>query len=306
MKKFLLEILLLTALLFAGVLIIFLQTDGYDDPYYLRFTGPQQESLILGTSRAAQGLNPSILNQELNRKDIYNYAFTVEDTPYGPLYLKSIQRKVNKEGAKGIFILCVDPWSLSCRTGFPEDSTQFREVGSFMDHTTWVNYRPNFHYLLTSFPKSYFEILTEPEKEVFLHDNGWLEIKVDMNPDLVARRTAGKVADYQKYNLPYYQYSATRWTYLEKTISWLEQHGQVFLVRLPLDSMLLAIDEELFPSFSDSIQALSKRIDIPFFDYSPKGNEYRYTDGNHLFSESAIQLSKDLALELKPLIKVTN
>ncbi len=303
MKKFLIQITLLSVLLLAGIGFVFLQVDGYDDAYYLRFTSKQQESLVLGTSRAAQGLNPAVLNRELNRNDLYNYAFTIEDSPYGPVYLKSIQRKVKKGGKDGIFLLCVDPWSLSCRTGFPEDSTRFREVGSFIDQTKWVNYRPNGHYLLQSYPKSYYELLVDPGKEICLHDNGWLEISIDMEPDLVARRTVGKASDYRRYNLPKYRYSATRWAYLEKTIQWLKPHGQVFLIRLPVDSLLLAIDDELLPGFGDSVQAVADRNHLPFIDFSQEGDYYTYTDGNHLYSESANELSKNLAMRLKAFIE---
>ena len=295
MKQFLIRIGLLSLTSLLGLYFLFLSVDGYDDAYYLRFTSPQQSSLILGTSRAAQGLNPQYLNQELNRKDIYNYAFSVEDSPYGPIYLRSIQQKVDPKSRDGIFIICVDAWSLSCRNGHPEDSSSFREVESFLDHTRWVNYRPNVHYMLTSYPKPYYELLMESEKEVFLHDNGWLEINVPMDSALIARRTAGKAADYLKYNLPVYRYSQTRWNYLGKTIQWLSQHGEVFLVRLPVSSTLYAIDEELFPGFSDSVQLFAQQEGVTFIDFSDRRDEYVYTDGNHLSKESAITLSIGLA-----------
>ena len=44
--------------------------------FYLRFTSPKHNSLIIGTSRSAQGIHPNIIDSILNLEDInsiYNY-----------------------------------------------------------------------------------------------------------------------------------------------------------------------------------------------------------------------------------------
>ena len=87
MKKLFLKILFFH---YASVLFysIFIQVDGNTDPYYKRFTTPTNNSLILGVSKAAQGLQPQVFNNILNRKDLFNYSFTISSSPYGKLYLK--------------------------------------------------------------------------------------------------------------------------------------------------------------------------------------------------------------------------
>ncbi len=55
MKKFLLQIGAFIVLpLSVLVLTTIYYADGFIDPFYKRFTSPQQENLIIGTSRAAR------------------------------------------------------------------------------------------------------------------------------------------------------------------------------------------------------------------------------------------------------------
>ena len=91
MKKFIVNICLFLIIVLLTILGVFWQADGKTDPFYLRFTTDKQNSLILGTSRAAQGLLPEVLNSKLNRDDFFNYSFTLGHSPYGPTYLKSIK-----------------------------------------------------------------------------------------------------------------------------------------------------------------------------------------------------------------------
>jgi hypothetical protein len=75
--------------------------DGKVDQFYLRFTSPAMDNLIIGTSRSAQGILPSTINEELNRK-FFNFSFTIAHSPYGPVYLNSIKKKLNPNTSKKI------------------------------------------------------------------------------------------------------------------------------------------------------------------------------------------------------------
>ena len=96
-------------------------------PFYVRFTSPTQHNLIIGTSRAAQGIQPTVLNEIIPNKSFFNYAFTAAQSPFGPVYLKSIQKKIDTTTKNGIFIVTVDPWSISSKSKDPNDSSKFRE-----------------------------------------------------------------------------------------------------------------------------------------------------------------------------------
>ena len=93
MKKFILRVILFSTILSAGFLSVFLFAGGKSDSYYLRFTSPRQHSMIIGTSKAAQDLQPSIMDPIVfpDEKDaFYNYSFNIIDSPFGYIYLKSI------------------------------------------------------------------------------------------------------------------------------------------------------------------------------------------------------------------------
>ena len=89
---------------------------GGVDAFYGRFASPAAGSLVLGTSRAAQGIRPAVLAARLAGQfegPLLNYAFTLTHSPYGPAYLASIRRKLRPGVRHGLFIVAVDPWSLS-------------------------------------------------------------------------------------------------------------------------------------------------------------------------------------------------
>ena len=101
MKKFLIKLLLFLSVVILTFGYIFSFADGYTDPFYMRFTTAKQKNLIIGTSRAAQGIQPQILNKKLNLK-FFNYAFTVMHSPFGETYLNSIKSKLDESSKQNV------------------------------------------------------------------------------------------------------------------------------------------------------------------------------------------------------------
>lgn len=296
MKRFLFNIFLFCILSIVTVFAVFWQADGSTDPFYLRFTSNSQSSLILGTSRAAQGILPEVLNEELNRKDFYNYSFTVGHSPYGAVYLRSIKAKLEKGKKDGIFILAVDPWSVSSRTRDPNDFKHFRENNLSLGEVSLVNYHPNFEYLLDSYSSQYLDILRRGGYDkVFLHKDGWLEVTVGMDSIELADRIENKVKVYREENLPKYHFSNYRLEYLAKTISYLKSYGEVYLVRLPINSKIFEIENKLVFDFDDKIENLGRKYSVPYFNLTNRNSDFQYTDGNHLYKESGRKVSRLLS-----------
>ena len=82
--------------------------------------------------------------------------------------------------------------------------------------------------------------------------------------------------------LPDYTFSQTRLNYLLKTINALGNHGSVYLVRLPVHKDILKIENELMPDFDPKINDIVKSLEVPYFDMTLLGQNFKYTDGNHL------------------------
>lgn len=84
----------------------------------------------------------------------------------------------------------------------------------------------------------------------FLHDAGWLEVKTDMNSDVVDRRIKNKV-ERQIEKKKNFRFSKTRLSYLYETITYLQGRGEVYLVKLPVHPDLLSSDDSVAPNFNE-------------------------------------------------------
>jgi hypothetical protein len=297
MRKFLIIATISALAIFIPLGIFLSMANGNTDAYYLRFTTPIQKSMIIGTSRSAQGLNPDILNDRLHRNDLFNYSFTQTHSPFGPIYLQSIQKKLDINTQDGVFIVSVEPWALGEFNQRPNDSTKFREVNSILDKTFWVNLNPNIPYLLKNYNKHFINLYSESKhpSNMQLHKNGWLEIQVNLSNDSIQARTIRKNRDYKEVKAPTFHISELRIKYLEKTIQFLQKHGRVYLVRLPVGEQILQVEHQIFRDFNTRMHALENKYHVPYFDFTPKYKEYIYVDGNHISAKSIPTISSQLA-----------
>lgn len=296
-SKLLLRLALLGGVLLLGAALLGpVVLKGRVDAFYGRFTSPPAGSLILGTSRAAQGIQPAVLAARLGEsfdKPVLNYAFTLTHSPYGPAYLRSIQRKLRPEVRNGLFIVAVDPWSLSL-TG-PEGS--FPEDQSFIGQLKQVSQNPNLPYLTRYQTKPLYRLLldyaTATER---LHPDGWLEVNIGTDSAQVRARTARKLQDYRL--LAASQHLSTgRLQALRQTIQFLKPHGRVVLVRLPVGSSLLQLENIYQPGFDQLMRQTATEFSVPYLDYSAQ--PYATTDGNHLQKAASADFTKQLAQDLK-------
>ncbi len=300
MKHFLIKGILFLVICLTTFYLVFYLADGYTDGMYLKFTSPKQTSLVLGTSKATQGIKPVVLNESLNRDDIYNYAFTVVHSPYGPYYFESIKRKLEKTNQDGIFILQVDPYSISSTARNPENPEMFREKETAVGMIRNVNNKPNLEYLLWHYPHQFIFIFKRRFGKVgkgFLHDDGWVETTRDMDSIEIEKRIQSKAKAYKRNNTEY-KLSRIRLSYLEKTIEYLQTYGKVYLVRIPVAKPLFDLENELDPEFDLKMQNIAGKLTIPYFNFSEMFNEFNYSDGNHLSSQSSELFSKILAKEI--------
>lgn len=302
MKQFLLKAVVLACICLASFLVLVpVFKDGYVDAFYTRFTYPAK-SLILGTSRAAQGIQPAVLQEVLGKKyeaPLLNYAFTLSHSPFGPSYLRSIRRKLVPETKNGLFIVAVDPWSLSVSKNPAEKGVvNFPEDDSFVNKLNVVNAAPNFEYLSSHLEKPLYRILLDNLKPVEkLHKDGWLEIETNMDEKVVQAKMAGKLADYN-IKAESEKLSDARLKSLKATLRFLQQHGQVYMVRIPVAPKMFEIEQRYQPDFDALMKEIATEFKVPYFNYTPYNQQYITTDGNHLFKESGRRLSGQLAKDI--------
>lgn len=311
MKRFLLHTCLFLLVLLASFFVVFSMADGTTDAFYKKLSSSKQTSLIVGSSRAAQGIRPNIVDSVYGSNGIYNYGFTISASPYGRSYYESISSKLNRKYKKGVFIICVTPWALSENKFNTHDDNVYPEDKDFIGKTNFVNMNPNVEYLLESYiPRNEAIIRNKNRKgwyqTFYVHDNGWLEVSIESDRISTSFRTKNKIESYQKKLFNYTGFSEYRSDYLIKTISLFKEHGDVYLVRIPVIQEMLKIEYELMPDFDENMNEIAKAYQIPYINMMPFNNEYDFTDGNHLTVLSGKKFSLDLAIEMKRLKSINN
>ncbi|SFT41584.1 hypothetical protein SAMN04489724_0658 [Algoriphagus locisalis] len=282
----------------ASLYLIFLLENGTADPFYQRFVTPKQKALILGNSKAAQGIIPSIIIEQLAdvyQANLYNYSFTVYNSPFGPAYLESVKNKLAEYDGKRYFIITVDPWSISSDINDPNNLDKFEENDRFISDINDVSSNPNVPYLLKWFSKSYYEIILMRSKNNLskLNEDGWFMTGENVSKNVMDHQRKLMVDYYTDY-LNKYSLSELRLKYLKETIGFLKERGDVYLVRMPLHTDILKIEEQVVIDFDQKIHELSNLFDVPFFDYSKSVNVFEFKDGLHLDKKSAENFSNQL------------
>jgi hypothetical protein len=297
MKQYLFKLVIFSTVIAVSIGYVFSKADGRFDPFYKRFTSSKQSSLILGSSRAAQGLVPSVFNKELNRNTFYNYAFTFNTSPFGPTYLNSIKHKFDEQSTNNIFIISVDPWTLASDGLDPNNAMQFDETENFLGKVTSVNSNPNFSYLIYGYTDLYLKILIN-KSPYLLHDDGWLELTANLDSVQLDKNLKITLDSYTQ-KLETYKFSEIRLDYLEQTILYLKQFGEVYLVRLPIHEKMKAIEFEIMPNLDSRILELSINTSVKYINLYNEDTLYQYTDGHHLTNESAMLVSEKVANFIK-------
>jgi hypothetical protein len=325
MQKLLLRLTLLlgAAALLGGLGIWLGLRRGYVDAFYARFASPLAASLVLGTSRAAQGIKPSVLAAQLGGRyegPWLNYAFTLAESPYGPGYLSSIRRKLAPGTRRGLFIVAVDPWSLSLpkdvkrgkypffskagtlqRLGGGQGPVIFPEAQSMVSQLADVSQNPNLDYLAHYLHKPFYQLLLNVDTAHVverLHPDGWLEIALpppSADTALLRRRTTEKLATYRKLAAGS-AFSEDRYYSLKETIRFLQGQGQVVLVRLPTGAQMAALEKQYIPGFDNAMRNMASISRVPYLNYLDQ--PYPTNDGNHITRQAAAQFSQRLAADI--------
>ena len=280
-------------------------TGKQTDDFYKRFTSPQQNSLIIGSSRGS-GMDPAILDAIVHPKypnvKFYNYAFTWGHSPYGPKYLESIKKKLNPDTKNGIFIVIVEPTSLMVDRKKPDSPEYYFENDKSVAKTNFVNLNPNFEYLIESYDYSLLRAINleiKPPKNQMAHvevlDNGKREVRMikDVSPENRIQENVKNMRDFQE-RIDNLKWSENRLKYLKQTITFLQQHGKVMLLRMPVYKTPYQIEDKALPNFDTEMKEIAKKYNINYTNYNLSPNNYKEIDEVHLERKSMDEFSRKL------------
>jgi len=315
MNRFLRNILIVSLCIVVVHIILGIFADGSTDNFYLRFTSSKQNSLIIGTSRSAQGIHPDILDSVLNLKDnnsTYNYSFSINNSSYGKEYYTAIENKINESAKNGLFIITIDPWAISSDSTLHDNEI---DIESIFYSKRYYNSYPNYEYLIKNYKKGWGNILLKRIESniLFLNQNslskikgaftylrkdGLLEVYTSMDNAYVKQNIQKKVHNYN-ISMSRNKFSEFRYLYLRKTIQLLKKHGEVYLVRMPVHTSLLTIENSFYPEFDKKMISLANNTHVEYLNFADNSTQYSYTDGNHLYIEDAKRYSIKLAERIK-------
>jgi hypothetical protein len=290
-----------------GTYLIVIGSAAFFNPYFIdanynRLTVIPEGSVIFGTSRAAQGIVPEILDDALKSfLPFNNQSFTLYTSPYGPTYLDYIKRNTSFEAysSQRLFILTVDPWSLRQEKGMLAED--FNEAEMLLGSLVFPNHKPNMEYLTRYVDKPLTNAI-RPGKYISVTDKGRTFVDFDQQwlSGHFESRLAVKLNNYR--DSPLFTngvQSETRMKALVETIEYLSQFGQCMLVRMPFSVEFLELENEVEPEFDSEMQSLAESLRISYFSYASTNSSYQTTDGNHLHHESGDRFSRLLAKDIK-------
>ena len=273
--------------------------NGRADVAYQKFTPPKVRSMILRISKAGQTIIPSVLNEILKGlydEPTYNFSFSLYASPYGDLYNKAIKRKLKSNAGSSLFIVTVDPWSISGPLGTPNDPSTFEENSLYLRDAWLVDVNPNLFYLYKHYVKSFYEILIQRLKpgKTKIHLDGWWETEDFVDKNIVSARTNHLVRSYTEYS-EMHQFSSLRLKSLQDLLAYLKERGDVLVVRLPLHPVIFKIENDAIPDFNKIVSQLCDKTGVIYQDLNFLASELFFEDGLHLDKESSRKLSVYIA-----------
>jgi len=306
--KFILFCILLTTVYYFALWQV---SKGQVDFFYPKFTY-HAKSLILGISRGHFGISPSVIEQNFGQDEIgypiLNFAFVLDYSRYGPVYYNAIQKKLYPETKNGLFLLEVNPISISIYKSQADSVGSIQQSDEYLSKIDNFNQNPNLEYIR----KMYYASLYKGFKRSriidtlkYYHADGWLEFKkkseyYEISSEQTSEWKQMKLEEANKLK-NYSKPSTVRVEYLEKTISYLSNFGQVYLIRAPISHEFLELEQSIWPDFNDRIEKIAINHNTVYFDYSEDGEQYDYYDGSHLFGYSAKAFTQKICDDIKAL-----
>ncbi len=310
LKSFVIK-LFVVAITFVAVYLFFVDKIAKDfvDPNYNKFT-QKAGGLILGLSRANEGISPAIIEDTLSSYDFFDLPmvnFALNEAHFGEVYLEAIKKKTHTNN--GVFIISISPGNFTAPIGLNAEKTLEYDKRLTLGKVTNYTSSPNYNYIMNAYGAPLYNSFHDLDQwnHRISHHNGWNEVRLEGKHDTI--RTTD-IEYWKTLNMTFYkekikteQISQYRYEYFIKTIEYLKSKGYVFLVRMPSTHEFLKFETKFWGDFDHEIDSVAKFYKIPYFNYVNKSHNYKTYDGSHLESESARSFTKELTKDIKVYLK---
>jgi hypothetical protein len=297
MKTLFIKLSLFSCICLSILSYILIKYGGNVDYFYEKFTTPKAKSMIIGDSRSFQGIQPKVINAYLKDKDIslpvLNYSFTIAQALIGPLYNKSILKKLDPSSTNGIFIISLTPEMLASHSDYNNKKGEFREAGQPPHNMRFVSTNPNYEYVLKNLSLFHFKGVFRQKSK--LHKDGWLEeTNLPKNKQTLDDWKNKQLLTFLK-KIKQLELSSIRIASLDQLINNLSNHGQVILIRMPISRDFLEYEDRYFPNFSLVVDSIAKKNNVRYINFTMHNKTYTTYDGHHLDKYAGEKFSKNLS-----------
>lgn len=286
----------------------------------------QCNSMIFGTSRSAQGVNPAVLEQcAPHTGKWFNFSFTLGTSPWNEAYADAVIEKIDcsiQQDKPPTFLLFVDPWMLDENIGKGE-GTWFDEPWSFVCDTSpfdYAIYKANpldvisfgsgsdlLSVFASSIPRQIATAIRrhQPSSSTNgLQPNGWLPNNAFKTEDQISQAIEKKVDQYRTERI------GTKWpcttntesvTKVIKHISSSFDRADLILIRPPVSNKMYQLEQNRFPKANDFFMMLAQKNGVQFIDPNEQWSEKHdllFNDGHHMNVTGAVEFSKFLGERL--------
>lgn len=276
-------------------------TTGPVDFYYHKFT-EKSGSLIIGLSRARDGISPEILEANFEntyKKPLLNFAFERTQSSFGQAYLNAIKQKIDTNSTNGLFIVSVTPGSFVTAKRIKERDSLLFDQGLILSKLSNFNVNPNYEYIRKCYSSSLYRgFLKNKKSPRKIHNNGWIEFQGHLSINQREKIRKLHLSEYSEV-IKHIRKSNYKINQFKETINFLKKHGTVVLIRMPMHPEFLEFEDQYWPEFNQFIKGYSEINKTPYFDYSKSNKNYKTVDGSHMFGESAKEFSAQLASDIK-------
>ena len=292
-------------LLAHGVSLLFIAGHNIQD--YNKCIGSPQKNLIIGTSRASQALQPQAL-YGASGDSFFNFAFNGSLSKYGEVYNEAIIKKLDPNTNQGVFILAVDPWSLSVKKGDESEYPLQHDQQNYLHQLPSFTGKTNLSFLYHNYNYGWMHLIWDYYKSGSLaitHEDGWMEIIRDTAQARIEERKGKKLLAKQK-EIVDYAMSTYRLESLKKLILYLKSKGSVYLIRLPISKEFYQLENGYFTTFEKEIQSIVNGMGVSYWDMVSIQDSVKYNDGHHINRLYAPYISSRVGTWMNETIKMKN
>jgi hypothetical protein len=266
-----------------------------------KVSGEPCQNMIIGTSRVAQTLMPSILESELG-VPFHNFAFDAGATPYCDAYFHAITKKLDRETKNGLFILSMDPFGFTAFRDSITGATIYPQEKASIGKQITFNGTKNIEYLIRDYHKGWGQMVWTKylyPSNVVAQPDGWVDVVCPIDSITINKRKQSRIRTKKKELKDAYISHEQKMAF-RQLVSWLQQRGKVYLVRLPVDPEYYAMEESWYPDFKNFADSIQMEFQIPYFNMQDEYSFVTFNDGHHINRKDAPWMTKKVAHSIAP------